>query len=84
MLLGIESRDHSDNEAEDQGVIAQERDLPRLKSDYDLLKTVHADISELRQVLTDKYAESFTENCKIQWNKVLVCILYKAWSEQKI
>jgi len=66
MLLGIESRDHSDNEAEDQGVIAQERDLPRLKSDYDLLKTVHADISELRQVLTDKYAESFTENCKMQ------------------
>ena len=66
MLLGIESRDHSDNEAEDQSVIARERDLPRLKSDYDLLKTVHADISELRQVLTDKYAESFTENCKMQ------------------
>ena len=46
MLLGIESRDHSDNEAEQQAVISGERDLPRLKSDYDLLKTFHVDISD--------------------------------------
>jgi len=66
MLLGVESRGGSDTEdGEDENRGAESR-LNRLHRDLDQLKATQADIRELRQILTDKYAESFAENCKLQ------------------
>ena len=68
MLLGVESRDASDDEDESQDSpsCSSEKQLEKLQADLNRLKSTHSDISDLRQLLTDKYAESFADNCKMQ------------------
>jgi len=68
-LLGVESRDASDDEDESQDFpssSSSEKQLEKLQADLNRLKSTHSDISDLRQLLTDKYAESFADNCKMQ------------------
>lgn len=69
MLLGVESRGGSDTDDDDGGednVQGSESRLNRLHRHLDQVKATQADIRELRQILTDRYAESFAENCKLQ------------------
>ena len=59
MLLGVDPDVEATSESNDD-------ELKRLNGDLEDLESAYKDISDLRQILTDKYAESFAENCNVQ------------------